>query len=288
MTGRPLVTIGFPVRNGAGATVGVVRSVLAQDHSDLELLISDNASTDDTEAICRALAREDERIVYVRRPENIGLVPNFMATIAEARGQYFRWIGASDHIEPSYVSRCLEPFAADAGLVLVSTQLDYELPDGAVESAVYQGTALGEPDPAVRFAELLRLLGAGYALLDPLYSMVRRTVVAALPFRRILRGDEVYAARMALAGRWAHVPEVLARRKWEYESPRAIAPRLGVSRWHALLTNEIQCRELLRAVDEAGLAPGQARRARLAVARLYANRYVHKAARAGRRVLRSR
>src|SRR5690348_7832467 len=130
-----LVSIGLPVRNGAANLAGVIGSVLAQEHSRLELVISDNASTDDTEELCRAAARADPRIRYHRQPENIGLLNNFLATMRLARGEYFRWIGDSDWIAPGYLSRLLDVYAADERLILVTSRLEYELDGGQRASA---------------------------------------------------------------------------------------------------------------------------------------------------------
>ncbi|HET6213459.1 MAG TPA: glycosyltransferase family A protein, partial [Micromonosporaceae bacterium] len=267
----PLVSIGLPVRNGAQRLEPVVRSVLAQDEPDLELVISDNASTDDTEELCRKLAGEDPRIGYHRQPEDIGLVNNFIATMRLARGTFYRWIGDDDWLAPGYLSRCLAVFAADERLVLVTTQISYaaELPGSAGRSAVYDGTALGSDDPAERFAEMLRLLNESFLLLDPLYGLIRREVVAALPRRVMLREDQILAARLALAGPWGHVPEVLAHRNWRDETRPLLARRIGVPAWQARMATALQSRELLRCVREAKLSPAQRRRARAAVAGHY-------------------
>jgi len=80
-----LVSIGLPVRNAGSRVTEVVRSVMAQTHTDLELVISDNGSTDDTEDVCRTLAKEDDRIHYHRQPENIGLLNNFRFVMGTAR-----------------------------------------------------------------------------------------------------------------------------------------------------------------------------------------------------------
>src|SRR3954452_24097369 len=114
----PLVSIGLPVRNAGERVVGVVRSVLAQDHANLELLITDNASTDDTEQVCRELPRSDSRIAYHRQPRNVGLLNNFIYAIRHATGTYFRWIGDDDRLEPNFATRCLDAFTADPRLIL--------------------------------------------------------------------------------------------------------------------------------------------------------------------------
>ena len=142
MSSRAFVSIGLPVRNGAAHLDSVARSVLAQGHARLELVITDNASTDATEEIGRALAREDPRVRYHRQPRDMGLLNNFRTAIGLARGTFFRWIGDEDTLAPNYVSRCLEVFAADPRLVLVTSQTGYLGDDGVVRTAQYTGTGL--------------------------------------------------------------------------------------------------------------------------------------------------
>lgn len=269
---EPLVSIGLPVRNGAHRVPAVVRSVLAQDHQNLELVISDNASTDDTEEICRELAKADPRIVYHRQSANVGLLNNFIATMRLARGPYFRWAGDDDTLALDCVSRCLAALTADDRLVLVTSQVAFVGPDGTTETAPYDGTALRSADPVERFVEMLHLLNQSYLVLDPLSALVRRDVVARIPRRNMLREDQIFAAKMALAGPWGHVPEVLLRRGWKHETRPGLARRLGVPVWQARMATALQCRELLRCVAAADLDPAGRRRARAAVLRLYLGR----------------
>ncbi len=271
-THEPLVSICLPVRNGARRLEGVVRSVLAQRHEHLELVISDNASTDDTEEVCRELVRTDPRVVYHRQPENVGMLNNFITAMRLARGTFFRWVGDDDWLAPTCISRGVEVFAADERLILVTMQVGFGGPDGETETVAYDGTALSSDDPVERFAEMLRLLNESYLLLDPLYGLMRREAVANIPRRNMLREDQVFAAKMALAGPWGHVPEVLARRGWRDERRPQLARRLGVPTWHAAIATALQCRELLRSVRDADLDPAQRRRARAAVARWYVGR----------------
>ena len=69
-------------------------------------------------------------------------------------------------------------------------------------------------DPADRVVEMLRMLNASYLQLDPLYAMMRRDSVIQIPRRNMLREDQIFAVSLALAGPWAHLPQVLARRTW--------------------------------------------------------------------------
>ena len=73
----PKVSIGLPVYNGGEFIRAAIESILAQTFPDFELNISDNASTDETEAICRDYAAQDQRIRYVRQSTNLGAGANF-------------------------------------------------------------------------------------------------------------------------------------------------------------------------------------------------------------------
>ncbi|SEL11806.1 glycosyltransferase family 2 protein [Rhodococcus maanshanensis] len=280
------VSVGLPVRNGAERIQHVVESVLTQDHQNLELVICDNASTDGTEELCRGLAAQDGRIVYHRNPMDVGLLNNFIGTIRLATGTFFRWVGDDDWLEPHCVSRGLEAFAADDRLILVTSQLAYTGPDGVTQTAAYDGTALGSDDPVTRFTEMLRLLNESHLLIDPLYALVRREPVVRIERRNMLREDEVFATKLALAGPWGHVPEVLARRNWTDDRLPALARKLAVPGWQAHVATTLQCREILRWLAECDLGDQQRRRARLAVARMYARRQRIVVVRRGRKLAR--
>jgi glycosyltransferase involved in cell wall biosynthesis len=70
--------------------------VLNQDHENLELVICDNASPDDTEELCRGFAAQDGRIAYYRNPVNIGLFNNALSALTLATGEFFCWLTHDD------------------------------------------------------------------------------------------------------------------------------------------------------------------------------------------------
>ena len=74
---NPRVSIGMPVYNGAKFIEAALDSLLAQTFEGFELIISDNASTDRTEVICRSYAARDNRIRYYRQEKNQGAIWNF-------------------------------------------------------------------------------------------------------------------------------------------------------------------------------------------------------------------
>lgn len=92
----PKVSIGMPVFNGEPFIREALDSLLAQTFTDFELIISDNGSTDGTEAICREYAACDARIRYVRQTGNCGVLFNFQFVLDAARGEYFMWMACDD------------------------------------------------------------------------------------------------------------------------------------------------------------------------------------------------
>ena len=99
----PKVTIGMPVFNGESFIREALDSLLAQTFIDFELIISDNASTDKTEAICRDYAANDSRIRYVRQAQNLGAMLNFKFVFDESQCEYFMWAACDDIWSPEFL-----------------------------------------------------------------------------------------------------------------------------------------------------------------------------------------
>ena len=96
----------MPVYNGELFIREALDSLLAQTFTDFELIISDNCSTDGTEAICREYADKDSRIRYVRQAENRGATANFKFVFDEAVGEYFMWAAADDIWNKDFLHHC--------------------------------------------------------------------------------------------------------------------------------------------------------------------------------------
>jgi glycosyltransferase involved in cell wall biosynthesis len=112
----PLVTIGMPSYNKAPYIAEAIESILAQTHTNLELLISDDRSTDESASICETYAKRDSRIRFVSQPTNLGMIPNFDFVLNEARGEYFMWFSADDRVDPTWLEACLAA-CAEGGVI---------------------------------------------------------------------------------------------------------------------------------------------------------------------------
>jgi len=106
VTATPTVTIAMPVFNGGKYVDGALRSIRRQSFADFELLISDNASTDNTLSICERHAHQDSRIRIVRQRTNVGAVANFVATLNAARTEFFMWAACDDTWSERFVELC--------------------------------------------------------------------------------------------------------------------------------------------------------------------------------------
>src|SRR4030066_1478467 len=114
----PLISIGMPVYNGERYVEEAIRSILNQTFTDFEFIISDNASTDKTENICRAYAATDRRIKYIRQNINIGLSKNFNHVVELSKGEYFKWVAHDDKHAETFLESCLEAIEKDSTAVL--------------------------------------------------------------------------------------------------------------------------------------------------------------------------
>src|SRR5262245_2730701 len=107
----PLLSIGLPVYNGAKYLSMTLEDLRKQEFTDFEVLIADNASTDETPQIAQSVAEADSRFRYVRHPKNIGSDPNWNYLFHNTTGQNFAWIGADDRVDPRFYDRCMRLLA---------------------------------------------------------------------------------------------------------------------------------------------------------------------------------
>ena len=121
----PRITIAIPTYNRAAWLHGCVASALSQTYPNFEVLVSDNASTDETPDVLKSF--DDPRLRVVRQASNIGLMPNWNACIAEARGDYIVFVPDDDRISPWMLARCVDLLTQDPQLVMVVALNDLHL-----------------------------------------------------------------------------------------------------------------------------------------------------------------
>lgn len=175
----PALTIGLPVYNGARYLDGALASLSAQTGPDIEILVSDNASTDETPEIIRRWAARDPRIRVHRQPENIGALPNFLWTLHHAAAPLFMFAAHDDFWSPNYARALKSALDARPGAKLSVGRLVTFIQEGHEDIV---RPALGQALPDGRAEQVTGLLERAqsawfYGLFDraALISALRET-----------------------------------------------------------------------------------------------------------------
>jgi glycosyltransferase involved in cell wall biosynthesis len=130
---EPLVSIGIPTFNRAGDYLPLaLGSALAQDYANLEIIVSDNASTDATMDFVRS--KNDPRIRYFRHEESIGPANNPNFCVEQATGVYFLLLHDDDMIDPDFVSACVRALDGNPSVGVVRTGIRVIDAEGGVVS----------------------------------------------------------------------------------------------------------------------------------------------------------
>jgi O-antigen/teichoic acid export membrane protein len=221
----PRVSIGVPVYNGANYLSAALDSLLTQTYSDFEIVISDNASTDETQSICEQYAARDHRVRYHRVEVNQGLIWNFNRVVELARGEYFTWAAHDDLRSESFLQQCVTILDRDADVVVCHTQTACVNAAGEIippdQNLTYTGSAGYQMTPADNIRRTARLLSRlpqrrleGVLMYttfcDEIYGLIRTSALHQTALMRPFFGsDMVLLAELSLIGRIHVLPETL-------------------------------------------------------------------------------
>jgi len=205
----PRLTIGLPVYNGENYLAESIDALLAQTFTDYELVISDNASTDGTEEICRKYAATDDRIRYVKQATNLGAAGNHNFLVTQARGEFFKWAAHDDLFAPKLVESCIELLDQNRDAALAHAYMAIVDETGEVIETYDYTLRTDSPSAPVRFRDLLLTDGG-----DDFYGVIRTDVMRSItPHGSFHNAGRKLVAEMALYGRFLQVPEVMFFRR---------------------------------------------------------------------------
>ncbi|MEM7231300.1 MAG: glycosyltransferase family 2 protein [Planctomycetota bacterium] len=215
----PKVSVGIPVYNGDKFLRTCLDHVLAQTHKDLEIIISDNASTDGTEEICREYVARDDRIQYHRNETNVGAAPNYNRTVNLSTGQFFKFMAHDDLIRPTYVETCLNSFDEYGEDVIVCYPKTIHIDDAGTEVEEYSDRLdLDHEKPQDRLSHYMqnvRQCNAAHGLMR-LDGLRKTRLIGAYN-----NSDMIFLAELLLLGKIREVPEPLFLRRVHEKSSRA-------------------------------------------------------------------
>ncbi len=263
----PSVSIAIPTFNRVVRLERALKSALGQTHRDLEVVVSDNASTDATADLLRSYVARDDRLRVIRQPMNRGMVANINAVLALTTGEHVMLLADDDWLAPRCVEAALAALAADPGLAGALGRVTY----------VHAGSVLpaGQPAPLPQLQPAQRVR-AYFAAVDLdhgntwMYALIPRRVLEQLsPMRNVIGFDWLRVAELAYLGRIRLLAEPLLFRELGGTSEttaRNVAesglPALHAKAPHLLIAGEVAAQIGWRS---AVFAP-TGRRARLALA----------------------
>jgi glycosyltransferase involved in cell wall biosynthesis len=217
----PRVSIGLPVYNGENFLKCALESILAQTYTDLELVISDNASEDATQEICQNFAEKDQRVRYYRNPRNLGLFKNFNQVFEFSKGKYFQWMAHDDLLAPEFLSKTVPILDQDESIVICySREYRIDVEGKIIETTDYASPLGNSEIPNERFYD---------ALFVPPISVSGLIRSDALKKTRLhlefIGSDWNLALELALLGRFYQIPDRLYLRRSHPEESTKMFPK---------------------------------------------------------------
>jgi glycosyltransferase involved in cell wall biosynthesis len=205
----PRLSIGLPVYNGENYLAEAIDALLGQTFGDFELLISDNASTDETAHICARYRALDPRVRYFRQDRNIGCAPNHNFVVSQARGALFKWAAHDDLYACELLERCVDALDKYPNAVLAQSFTALIDDSGAVTQTVKYALDTAGSSAPERFRSVLFDPGGddgGAVIRTP---VLRQTALTGSYYR----ADRTFVAELALYGSFYQVPDWLYFRR---------------------------------------------------------------------------
>jgi glycosyltransferase involved in cell wall biosynthesis len=209
MNDRPLVSVCIPTYNRAQKLYRCVMKLLECDYRNIEIIISDNGSTDETAAVCETLRKSDHRVICHRHPSNRGITENFEFSKRQANGKYFLWNADDDYLDADYIRKCVNALDNDANLMCAYGLSAFYTSDNEI---LHYGEQV-EPNSKSSTLRVLTYLWqvadnsifCGVYRTDPLRNCI-------LP--NILAGDWAWIAGVVSLGKVHRVPNTLVHREY--------------------------------------------------------------------------
>lgn len=227
---RPRLSIGVPVFDGERHLRQALDSIRAQTFREFEVIISDNSSTDGTEAIGRSYADRDPRFRYSRNDSNLGAARNYNLLFREASTEFFKWMPYDDVMTPTFLARCVEALDREPRAVLATSRVglidddgtpadfeqrfrEYAARRGLRHVPVERATKLDSSDRSVRFADVV----LRKVWFHEVYGVIRSGALRRTSLLGSFMGScQVMLAELALLGPFARVEEELYTCRFPY------------------------------------------------------------------------
>jgi glycosyltransferase involved in cell wall biosynthesis len=216
MKKTPLVSVGIPVYNGEEGIENSINSIIDQNYENIEIIISDNGSTDKTPEICRRFSKKYENIKYYRSETNKGLIWNYNRVFKMSSGEYFMWAADDDTRGKSYIFNCVLTLNKNKNAALCS-------PDTKV--FISQDDDVLYTSSIEFFSEKIKLINRYKEVLNnfpmtAFYGLYRSSKIRKTQLLQegVIAADVCFIRELSLYGTFIHTADVFfeyrARKKW--------------------------------------------------------------------------
>lgn len=191
----PLVSIGIPTYNRNGGIVKTLESIWRQQYPNIEIIISDNHSTDNTKEIIEELIKKHPEIKFFRQERNIGMVPNFEFVLRQATGKYFMWVADDDDLASGIIQKYVAFLEAHPNYSLVSGEIKYWLNNNSDFNE--RGFTFEHESPGLRVIHYyFKVIYGGM-----IHGMMRRDLTGKIRLRKVIGNDYHFIANLAYLGK---------------------------------------------------------------------------------------
>ena len=223
------VSIGIPVYNSARFVAVAIESILAQTFTDFELVIADNASTDNSVEVCERYAAKDSRIRFYRNPQNCGAAGNFNRVFELSSAPYFMWVSSNDYFAPQFLEKAVPVLDARPDVCIVSPRTRYFHTDVSRFEEVDDDMDITQDAAVSRFLTLCERLRIN----NVMHGLIRReTLLRTALLKPYMSSDNLMVAELALLGKFAQLPEPLFYRRMEAEAATIMMTRAQLTAFY--------------------------------------------------------
>ena len=239
-TQTPLVTALVPTYNGARFIGRTLESLATQTWPNLEILIGDDCSTDDTLEMVRRFAERHPNVRIIERDANLGWLRNSNDLMANARGEMMFFAFHDDVVAPTYVEELVRALRAEPAAVLAFSDMEVHELDGTVDRHAFE--LLDGVDVAMERGRVMVRRPDGWWV--PNRGLFRTAAFAEVGGihpndRGEFSADWTWLLGLSLIGGFVRVPRVLCTKyyqtaslskQWPHDADQALAlQRSGIA-----------------------------------------------------------
>lgn len=208
----PLVSIGLPTYNRAKDLEVCLANVTNLKYRNIEVIISDNNSSDNTKNICNTFCQKDKRIRYYRQKINIGVHKNSNFVLAKAKGKYFFWASDDDLRDGQYLSKLVPLLEKNPQATLAITDTKLFTKGHSAQIPIFFKSNSHPPIQLLTYLlhpECVSVLLYGLHRLDKKFVQQHNEIIQEKRFFNIKGYDNSFAVYVLLRGDLIYLPQNL-------------------------------------------------------------------------------